>query len=211
MSKRFLFVSVVALVLFAPIGASAQAGARAGAKAAPAKPGTVDMAKAKQIYTIDCALCHGATGDGKTDIAKDMQLTLSDWTDPKSLAGMSDQELFKIIRNGKDKMPPEDAGRAKDDEVQALVVYIRTFSKNGPAPAAAPAPSNWLRGSSYSWFTVLSASRCSTWNTRGAFLFVQSGNPPSQYALHEEIMRKSRRFAPRGTKKRFVVHSCQRL
>ncbi len=139
MSKRFLFVSVVALVLFAPMGASAQAGARAGAKAAPAKPGTDETAKAKQIYSIDCALCHGATGDGKTDLAKDMQLTLIDWTDPKSLAGMSDQDLFKIIRNGKDKMPPEDAGRAKDNEVQALVVYIRTFSKNGPAPAAAPA------------------------------------------------------------------------
>lgn len=135
MSKRFLFVSVLALVLFAPMGASAQA----GAKAAPAKPGTGGTAKAKQIYTIDCALCHGPTGDGKTDIAKDMQLTLNDWTDPKSLAGMSDQDLFKIIRNGKDKMPPEDAGRAKDDEVQALVLYIRAFSKNGPAPAAAPA------------------------------------------------------------------------
>jgi len=33
-------------------------------------------------------------------------------------------------------------GRAKNDEVKALVQYIRTFSKDQPAaaPAAAPAP-----------------------------------------------------------------------
>ena len=30
-----------------------------------------------------------------------MQLTLADWTDPKSLAGKPDQELFNAIRNGK--------------------------------------------------------------------------------------------------------------
>jgi mono/diheme cytochrome c family protein len=89
---------------------------------------------------MDCALCHGDNGDGKTDLAKDMQLTMSDWTDPKSLADKKDDDLFKVIRNGKDKMPPEDPARAKDDEVWGMVNYIRTFSKNAPAtPAAAPA------------------------------------------------------------------------
>jgi cytochrome c5 len=140
MLKSFLLVSAVVLVLFAPMGAPAQA----GTKGAPAKGASPDAEKAKKIYSMDCALCHGETGDGKTDLAKDMQLTLTDWTDPKTLAGKKDEDLFKIIRNGKDKMPPEDAGRAKDGEVQALIVYIRTFSKNGPAaptvaPAAAPA------------------------------------------------------------------------
>jgi mono/diheme cytochrome c family protein len=136
MLKPFLLVSTVALVVLAPLGSSAQAGSKAASKAA-----TAETDRAKKIYAMDCALCHGDTGDGKTDLAKDMQLTLSDWTDPKSLADKKDQDLFKIIRNGKDKMPPEDPGRAKDDEVQALVNYIRTFAKNAPAaPAAAPAP-----------------------------------------------------------------------
>ena len=63
-------------------------------------------------------------------------------TDPKALGSMSDQQLFDIIRKGKgDKMPPEDAGRAKDDEVWNLVIYLRGFSKNQPASApAAPVP-----------------------------------------------------------------------
>ena len=41
------------------------------------------QAKAKKLYAMDCALCHGASGDGKTDLAKDMQLTMIDWTDSK--------------------------------------------------------------------------------------------------------------------------------
>jgi mono/diheme cytochrome c family protein len=98
--------------------------------------------RAKKIYAIDCALCHGDNGNGKTDLAKDMQLTMADWTDPKSLANHTDQELFGIIRNGKDKMPSEAEGRAKNEDIWALIAYIRNMSKNQPAeaaPAAAPA------------------------------------------------------------------------
>jgi hypothetical protein len=79
-----------------------------------------------------------------------MDMTLADWTDPKSLANKSDQELFDVIRKGKDKMPAEADGRAKDDEVWNLISYIRKMSKGQPAaaqpapaqPAATPAPSN---------------------------------------------------------------------
>ncbi|MGD0891712.1 MAG: c-type cytochrome [Terracidiphilus sp.] len=96
--------------------------------------------KAKKIYAIDCALCHGDNGNGKTDLAKDMGLTLADWTDPKTLANHPDQELFLIIRNGKDKMPAEDESRAKKDDVYALIAYIREMSKNQPAQAAPATP-----------------------------------------------------------------------
>jgi len=95
----------------------------------PVKASAESQAKAKKTYGYDCAMCHGATGDGKTDLAKDMKLTLSDWTTPNGLAGKSDGDLFEIIRKGKDKMPPEEANRAKDDEVWNLVTYIRSMSK----------------------------------------------------------------------------------
>ena len=110
----------------------------------PAKPTAASQTQAKNLYARDCALCHGDNGDGKTDLAKDMQLTLLDWTDPKSLSNRSDKELFHGIRTGKDKMPPEEEGRAKDSEVWNLIIYLRGFSKGqpaaAPAPTAAPAP-----------------------------------------------------------------------
>jgi cytochrome c len=111
----------------------------------PVKPTPASQEKAKDLYARDCALCHGDNGNGKTSLAKDMGLTLSDWTDPKTLANKSDHELFDAIRKGKDKMPPEDASRAKNDDVWNLIIYIRGLSKDQPAaapPADAAKPSN---------------------------------------------------------------------
>jgi cytochrome c5 len=135
MLKSFLlFAAVVLLVL-----ASASAPARPPQDTqAGKKPSADGMAKAKKVYTLDCAMCHGENGDGKTDLAKDMSLTLADWTDPKSLAGKSDQQLFDDIRKGSGKMPPEDAARATNDEVKNLVLYIRKFASAAPAAPAQP-------------------------------------------------------------------------
>jgi cytochrome c5 len=135
MSKPILVLSLAVVLGFvaAPVPARALPAA-AGGQAGKADP----SAKVKGLYARDCALCHGENGNGQTDLAKDMQLKLSDWTNPTSLSGKSDQELFDIIRKGKDKMPDEDAGRAKDDDVKALVQYIRGMSKGQPAPAASP-------------------------------------------------------------------------
>ena len=145
MLKPFLLIFAVALLAIVPLTASAwppQDTAPAAPKS-PAKSTPESRAKAKKLYNIDCALCHGDTGDGKTDLAKDMSLTLLDWSDPKSLADHRDQELFNIIRQGKGKMPAEEAGRAKDDEVWGMIQYIRSMAKDQPAtpttPAVAPA------------------------------------------------------------------------
>lgn len=100
------------------------------------------IARGKKIYDIDCALCHNANGDGKSDLAKDMQLSLSDFTDPKTLSGKTDDQLFDLIRKGKDKMPGEDAARAKNDDVKSVIQYIRNLSKEQPASAPAAAPAN---------------------------------------------------------------------
>ncbi|MGA7246064.1 MAG: cytochrome c [Terracidiphilus sp.] len=139
MLKSFLLFAAVVLLVLASASAPARPPQDATQAPAAKKIGPESLAKAKKMYEMDCALCHGATGDGKTDLAKDMQLTLLDWTDPKSLSTMSDQALFEAIRKGKGKMPPEDEGRAKNEEVRNLVIYIRKFAKDQPA-AAAPAP-----------------------------------------------------------------------
>ncbi|MGC1424786.1 MAG: cytochrome c [Terracidiphilus sp.] len=147
MLKSFLLFAAVVLLVLA--SASAPARPPQESQTPAAKKATPDaMAKAKKVYQLDCAMCHGSNGDGKTDLAKDMQLTLLDWSDPKALAGKSDQQLFEAIRKGSGKMPPEDDARAKNDEVHDLVIYIRKFAKDQPAgtapatdqPAATPAP-----------------------------------------------------------------------
>jgi mono/diheme cytochrome c family protein len=103
----------------------------------PVKPTADSQTKAKNLYQIDCAMCHGDNGNGKSDLATSMELTLSDWTNPKTLADLPDGELFLVIRNGKDKMPPEAQGRASDEAIWNLVIYIRGFSKAQAASGSA--------------------------------------------------------------------------
>jgi mono/diheme cytochrome c family protein len=146
MLKPLLFVSTVVLFGIAALstpGSMSQdtAPAPAAGQKNPVKPTEKSQARAKELYTQDCALCHGANGNGKTDVASGMGVTLADWSNPATLADKQDHDLFNIIRNGKgDKMPPEAEGRAKDDEVWNLIIYIRNLHKLTPAPAPAPAP-----------------------------------------------------------------------
>jgi len=105
----------------------------------PVKPTPASLAQAKIVYERDCAMCHGDNGNGKTDLGTSMQLTMSDWTNPKSLADKHDGELFDIIRVGWDKMPPEEVGRASDAEVWNMIAYIRGLSKGQGAASTAPA------------------------------------------------------------------------
>jgi mono/diheme cytochrome c family protein len=135
MLKPFLLLSATILFAIATLpalGGTPQAPASAPGAAAggnPVKATADSRAKAKSLYQIDCAMCHGDNGNGKTDLATSMGLTLDDWTDAKTLAGKPDKDLFDVIRKGKDKMPPEIEGRAKDDMVWNLIIYIRSFAK----------------------------------------------------------------------------------
>ena len=148
MLKPLLFVSTVVLFGVAAMstpGSISQdtAPAHAAGQKNQVKSTEKSQARAKELYSQDCALCHGNYGNGKTDVAAGMGVTLKDWSDPKTLADRPDQELFNLIRNGKgDKMPAEAEGRAKDDEVWNLIIYIRNLYKLPPAPAPAPAPAD---------------------------------------------------------------------
>jgi mono/diheme cytochrome c family protein len=145
MLKRFLLLSAAILFAFAFTPATGGMSQATPPSTNPVKSTTASRERAKVLYGRDCAMCHGDKGDGKTDLAKDMQMTPGDWTDPRTLASKSDQALFDAIRKGtSDKMPPEDVSRAKNDDVWDLVRYIRAFSKDQPTPAqtapAQPAP-----------------------------------------------------------------------
>ncbi len=93
----------------------------------PVKPTPEAMAHVKKIYGYDCAMCHGATGNGKGDMVADLKLNLKDWTNPEALKNRTDGELYYIITNGQGQMPGE-AGRAKTEDIWNMVSLLRSFS-----------------------------------------------------------------------------------
>jgi mono/diheme cytochrome c family protein len=105
----------------------------------PIKPTPENLADAKKFYGYDCAMCHGAAGDGKGDLAASMGLKVNDWHDSSTLAAMSDGEIFDVIAKGKGKMTGE-GDRASSEKVWELVNYVRSFAKKeGTVPKASTA------------------------------------------------------------------------
>lgn len=95
----------------------------------PVKSTPESIAQGKKIYSYDCAQCHGSTGDGKTDVAK--ELKIPDLTDPALLKDRTDGELFYIVKNGHGDMPLE-GDRAKSERLWDLVNYVRSLARKQP-------------------------------------------------------------------------------
>lgn len=88
-------------------------------------------ADAKTIYDKDCAKCHGKEGKGDTKMGQ--KLGIKNLTDAKLQAELKDEAAFKAIKeglkekNGKILMKPAEG--LSDDEIKALVAYVRGFKK----------------------------------------------------------------------------------
>jgi mono/diheme cytochrome c family protein len=105
-------------------------------QANPVKATPESLTRAKKWWTLDCEMCHGKTGDGKGETAKDMKLTMADFTNPATLKDHTDGELFYIIKNGHNDMPAE-GPRIKTEEGWDLVNYIRSLAKKKDADTKA--------------------------------------------------------------------------
>ncbi len=99
----------------------------------------VYVARGKKIYATQCAFCHGERGDGKGEVAYDMKLSLPNFTKPQLLDKRTDGELFTIIGNGADPMPPQ-TGRLTDAQRWNLVNYLRALSGKVPDKATGKEP-----------------------------------------------------------------------
>ena len=101
----------------------------------PVKSTPESIAEGKKIYAYDCAQCHGATGDGKTVVAKDLKVP--DLTDPAALKDRSDGALFYILKNGHGDMPRE-GDRVKPEQLWDLVNYVRSLARKQPPAESKP-------------------------------------------------------------------------
>ena len=93
--------------------------------------GASRAAEVKENWEKHCAKCHGADGKGQTKMGR--QSGAKDYTDPKVQAEMKDDNALKVIKEGivdkgKKKMDPY-KDKLSDEEIKALIAYIRAFKK----------------------------------------------------------------------------------
>jgi cytochrome c553 len=92
---------------------------------------SVKAADAKENWDNLCLKCHGAEGKGDTKMGQ--KLGAKDFTDAKVQGEIKDDAATKAIKEGlksaedKTLMKPFDS--LSDDEVKALVAYVRGLKK----------------------------------------------------------------------------------
>src|SRR5262245_5136447 len=88
-------------------------------------------ADAKENWEKTCSKCHGPDGKGQTKMGE--KLGIKDYTDAKVQEAFKDDEAFKAVKEGlKDaegKVRMKPAEGLSDDEIKALVQYVRGFKK----------------------------------------------------------------------------------
>jgi len=97
-----------------------------------------NMARGRERYTISCAVCHGALGDGKGITSKyGMNATASYQVD--RIRNMTDGEIFNTMTNGKGQMIGLGYNISIDDRWR-IIMYIRALehSQNAAIEDASP-------------------------------------------------------------------------
>ena len=91
---------------------------------------TVTAADVKETWEKNCTKCHGPDGKGDTKMGK--KLDIKDLTDAKLQASVKDEEMLKAIKEGVkdgDKIRMKAAEGLNEEDMKALVGYVRTFKK----------------------------------------------------------------------------------
>lgn len=86
--------------------------------------------RAEDNYRTYCVQCHGMQGNGKGINIRDMSVLPRDHTDAKEMSTRSDDDIFKVIKEGgvainKSVLMPAWADVMTDEEIRDLVQHLR--------------------------------------------------------------------------------------
>lgn len=132
MSHLKLFCVINALVVFvfgcgqSPVANNAATG-NAKASPTPAPASTPAVADGKELYALNCMICHQETGRGGRVSVNGKNLNVEDLTEDK-LKKASDEKLIGYVTNGiEDEGMPAFKDKLKPEEIKAIVAHVRAL------------------------------------------------------------------------------------
>ena len=149
-------------------------------------------------YTGSCASCHGASGDGKGAFGRGTYPPATDLTSPQAKE-KSDAQIFWIIKNGIGFTGmPEFADQYGDQDIWAMVTYVRALQQGRVAPLGISPPTA---------SEIAMADPHGTAAQRGAAVYFAqgcaechgaTGNAPGELGLGSRVEQEAIRFGRRG-------------
>ena len=93
----------------------------------PIKADDASLTRGKELFTINCQLCHGATGEGEGPVAPFLiKYKPANLTSPL-IKAFTDGQIFMTITNGvPDRMPPFNENLTVTERWD-VVNYVRTL------------------------------------------------------------------------------------
>src|SRR5579859_443521 len=113
---------------------------QAGSATNPLASNARTVAMGRDAYTGSCAECHGALGDGKGALGQSTYPPATDLTS-HDVQEKSDTALFWITKNGLSFTGmPGFGAQYSDQDIWALVTYIRSLQAGQASPVSVPTP-----------------------------------------------------------------------
>jgi mono/diheme cytochrome c family protein len=100
----------------------------------PVRPSAEALEESETLFRLNCAGCHGENGDGNGPASVVLPTKAANFRDAKTMASMTDGELFWKMSTGRAPMPAWNDLLTVEQRWQ-LVNYIRTFARASATPA----------------------------------------------------------------------------
>jgi high-affinity iron transporter len=101
----------------------------------------VSAADGGHLYAEQCSGCHGADGRGDGPAAVAIVPKPRNFRSPEFWSAGAEARLGDVVRHGKPgTMMPPFAGLLNDEQIDAVIAFLRTFDPRAGGAAPAPAP-----------------------------------------------------------------------
>lgn len=105
----------------------------------PLVPSDELLATGQSRFTVFCAVCHGALGDGRSVVASNMVECPPPSLLSAAVRALPPATLYKVITDGFGRMPPY-AAELPTRQRWAVVAYVRQLQGRAPPDTAAAQP-----------------------------------------------------------------------
>ena len=91
---------------------------------------TGDTRRGRAVYKYACVACHGEFGRGKGLLANlFLRISAVDFTESLDMKEINDEQLIRVIREGKGKYMVPWKGTLSDDDIVDVAAYVRMLAR----------------------------------------------------------------------------------